>query len=240
MNAERQGGAARPKYAVGVDAHSKKLAISIWEGSDPWNPTLYREIKSCEIDAMEKTFERHVPLERLLHRVDLARLDLPVQRRIPRIRSLPDGDCEFLRVGVHAHRVFRAGCAALPFCVHFVILYVAGTYWSRRMLQGCTQIFGVLRPKQVVSAGVQTRKRVWASRLDSCNFSNVSHAHSKWLPVTCCSVSYSSTCQTSTPNLDPVFRNTQYITNTNVDYQLTFIRRHARGSVAPRRTFTSL
>ena len=56
MNAERQGGAARPKYAVGVDAHSKKLAISIWEGSDPWNPTLYREIKSCEIDAMEKTF----------------------------------------------------------------------------------------------------------------------------------------------------------------------------------------
>ena len=27
---------------------------------------------------------------------------------------------------------------------------------------------------------------------------------------------------------------------TNVDYQLTFIRRHARGSVAPRRTFTSL
>ena len=66
MNAERQGGAARPKYAVGVDAHSKKLAISIWEGSDPWNPTLYREIKSCEIDAMEKTFERHVPLDSIV------------------------------------------------------------------------------------------------------------------------------------------------------------------------------
>ena len=66
MNAERQGGAARPKYAVGVDAHSKKLAISIWEGSDPWNPTLYREIKSCEIDSMDKTFERHVPLDSIV------------------------------------------------------------------------------------------------------------------------------------------------------------------------------
>ena len=66
MNAERQDGAGRPKYAVGVDAHSKKLAISIWEGSDPWNPTLYREIKSCEIAAMEKTFERHVPLDSIV------------------------------------------------------------------------------------------------------------------------------------------------------------------------------
>ena len=63
MNAQRQDGTGRPKYAVGVDAHSKKLAISIWEGSDPWNPTLYREIKSCEIDAMGETFERHVPLD---------------------------------------------------------------------------------------------------------------------------------------------------------------------------------
>ena len=66
MNAERQGGWGRPKYAVGVDAHSKKLAISIWEGSDPWNPVLYREIKSCEIAAMEKTFERHVPLDSIV------------------------------------------------------------------------------------------------------------------------------------------------------------------------------
>ena len=66
MNAQRQDGTGRPKYAVGVDAHSKKLAISIWEGSDPWNPTLYREIKSCEIDAMGKTFERHVPLDSIV------------------------------------------------------------------------------------------------------------------------------------------------------------------------------
>ena len=146
-----------------------------------------------------------MPFKRLLHRVNLARLYLPVQRRIPRIRPLPDRDREFLRVGVHAHRVFRTACAVLHLRVHFVTLYIAVTYWSRRLLQGCIQIFGVLRPKQVVSAGVQTRKRVWASRLDSCQFSNVSHAHSKWLPVTCCSVSYSSTCQSFNPELCSCF-----------------------------------
>lgn len=56
----------RPRYAVGVDAHSRKLAISIWEGSDPWNPLLFKEIKSCEISAMGKTFERHVPLDSIV------------------------------------------------------------------------------------------------------------------------------------------------------------------------------
>ena len=66
MNAQMQDGTNRPKYAVGVDAHSKKLAISIWEGLDPWNPTLYKEIKSCEIKAMKKTFERHVPLDSII------------------------------------------------------------------------------------------------------------------------------------------------------------------------------
>lgn len=66
MNAQRQDGAPRPKYAVGVDAHSKKLAVSVWDGSAPWNPTLHREIKSCEIGAMRKTFERHVPLDSIV------------------------------------------------------------------------------------------------------------------------------------------------------------------------------
>lgn len=59
-------GAGRPKYAVGVDAHSRKLAISAWDGTDHWNPTLHWEVKSCEIDAMEKTFERHVPLDSIV------------------------------------------------------------------------------------------------------------------------------------------------------------------------------
>lgn len=66
MNAKAQGGAGRPKYAVGVDAHSRKLAISIWETSDPWSPTLHGEIRSCGIDAMERTFERHVPLDSIV------------------------------------------------------------------------------------------------------------------------------------------------------------------------------
>ena len=56
----------RPTYIVGVDAHSKKLAISIWDGTDPWHPILHSEIKSCEINAMEKTFERHVPLDSIV------------------------------------------------------------------------------------------------------------------------------------------------------------------------------
>ena len=74
------------------------------------------------------------------------------------------------------------------------------------MLQGCKQVSGVFRPKQVVSAGVQTRCRVCASRLDSCRFPNVSHAHGKWLPATCCSVPYYSTRQTFNPVTVPPFR----------------------------------
>ena len=67
MNAKMQaGGMGRPRYAVGVDAHSRKLAISVWEGSDPWSPTPFLEIRSCGIDAMERTFERHVPLDSIV------------------------------------------------------------------------------------------------------------------------------------------------------------------------------
>lgn len=55
----------RPKYVVGMDAHSKKLAISVWEWSDPWNPRKHLEIKCFDIQSMVKTYERHVPLESL-------------------------------------------------------------------------------------------------------------------------------------------------------------------------------
>ena len=48
-----------------MDAHSVKVAISVWEWSDPWNPVLFKEIKSFEIGAMAATYERHVPLESL-------------------------------------------------------------------------------------------------------------------------------------------------------------------------------
>ena len=63
MNDEMQ---AHPTFVVGVDAHSRKLAISIWDGTDPWNPVLHSEIGSCEINAMGKTFERHVPLDSII------------------------------------------------------------------------------------------------------------------------------------------------------------------------------
>ena len=53
MNDETQ---THPTFVVGVDAHSRKLAISIWEGTYPWNPVLPSEIGSCEINAMEKNF----------------------------------------------------------------------------------------------------------------------------------------------------------------------------------------
>lgn len=72
MNDERQAASTsvgsienRPKYVVGMDAHSRKLAISVWEWSDPWNPTKHVEIRCFDIDAMVKTYERHVPLESL-------------------------------------------------------------------------------------------------------------------------------------------------------------------------------
>jgi len=46
-----------------MDAHSKKLAISIWDWSDRFNACLHREIKCVDIEAMVKTYERHVDLD---------------------------------------------------------------------------------------------------------------------------------------------------------------------------------
>ena len=46
-----------------MDAHSKKLAISIWDWSDRFNACLHREIKCVDVDAMVKTYERHVDLD---------------------------------------------------------------------------------------------------------------------------------------------------------------------------------
>ncbi len=51
----------RALYVVGMDAHSRKLAISIWECSDPWEPRFVKRIPNFGIDSMVKTYERHVP-----------------------------------------------------------------------------------------------------------------------------------------------------------------------------------
>ena len=52
-----------PRYVIGMDAHSKKLAVSIWDWSDRFNACLHREIKCVDIEAMVKTYERHVDLD---------------------------------------------------------------------------------------------------------------------------------------------------------------------------------
>ena len=49
-----------PRYVVGMDAHSRKLAISIWDWSDRFNARLLRNFKCVDIEAMIKTYERHV------------------------------------------------------------------------------------------------------------------------------------------------------------------------------------
>ena len=41
---------SRPRYVVGMDAHSRKLAISVWDGTDPWNPTRHEENPHCDIN----------------------------------------------------------------------------------------------------------------------------------------------------------------------------------------------
>ena len=51
-----------PRFVIGMDAHSKKLAISIWDWSDRFNPCFHREIKCMDIEAMVATYERHVDL----------------------------------------------------------------------------------------------------------------------------------------------------------------------------------
>ena len=52
-----------PRFVVGMDAHARKLAVSVWDWSDRFNPCLHREIKCVDIDAMVKTYERHVDLD---------------------------------------------------------------------------------------------------------------------------------------------------------------------------------
>ena len=52
--------ADEPRYVIGMDAHSRKLAVSIWDWSDRFNPCLCREIKCMDIDAMVRTYERNI------------------------------------------------------------------------------------------------------------------------------------------------------------------------------------
>ena len=49
-----------PRYVIGIDAHSKVLAISIWDWSDRLNPEPVQDFRSVNIDALAKTYTRHV------------------------------------------------------------------------------------------------------------------------------------------------------------------------------------
>ena len=64
MNAQRQVRRRRPEdepaCIVGMDAHSRKLAISVWDWSDRWNPVAAKEIRCFDISALEVTYRRHV------------------------------------------------------------------------------------------------------------------------------------------------------------------------------------
>lgn len=46
-----------------MDAHSRKLAISVWDGTDPWNPTRHEENPHCDINMVKQYYEAHVPLD---------------------------------------------------------------------------------------------------------------------------------------------------------------------------------
>ena len=52
-----------PRFVVGMDAHAHKLAVLIWDWSDRLNAHLHRGVKCVDVDAMVKTYERHVDFD---------------------------------------------------------------------------------------------------------------------------------------------------------------------------------
>ena len=63
MQLRARGAEDEPRFVVGMDAHAHKLAVSVWDWSDRFNACLHQEIKCVDIDAMVKTYERHVDLD---------------------------------------------------------------------------------------------------------------------------------------------------------------------------------
>lgn len=63
MNTEKQvqnHTMQRPKHVVGMDAHSRKLAISVWEWSDPWNPIFVKNVKSFGLNELADVYSKFV------------------------------------------------------------------------------------------------------------------------------------------------------------------------------------
>ena len=49
-----------PRLIVGMDAHTKKLALSVWDWGDRFNPKIGKEFRCVEIGDMEAVYKRHV------------------------------------------------------------------------------------------------------------------------------------------------------------------------------------
>ena len=49
-----------PRYVIGIDAHSKVLAISVWDWSNRLRPEPVQDFKSVKLDAMAMTYRRHI------------------------------------------------------------------------------------------------------------------------------------------------------------------------------------
>ena len=49
-----------PRYVVGIDAHSKVLAISVWDWSDRLNAAPCGDFRSVPLAAMAKTYARNI------------------------------------------------------------------------------------------------------------------------------------------------------------------------------------
>ena len=49
-----------PRYVVGMDAHTKKLSLSVWDWADRFSPRPAKEFRSIGIEEMETVYRRHI------------------------------------------------------------------------------------------------------------------------------------------------------------------------------------
>lgn len=54
-----------PRSIVGMDAHTKKLALSVWDWGDRFNPAVSNEFKCVMLEDMEAVYRRHVGADSL-------------------------------------------------------------------------------------------------------------------------------------------------------------------------------
>lgn len=54
-----------PRFVIGMDAHSRKLAVSVWDWTDWRSPRVAREFRDIGIGDMEAVYGRHVSKDSL-------------------------------------------------------------------------------------------------------------------------------------------------------------------------------